>query len=271
VAVINAGDEWGGRLAAELPRVVTYGTGGEVRAEEARLDVEGIHARLATPRGELVVDSRLLGPYNLENLLATVAVGEALGLPQAAMVAALREMAPVPGRMERVDVGQPFPVFVDYAHTDDGLRNALDAVRRISRSKVMVVFGCGGDRDRGKRPLMGRVAGERADLVLVTSDNPRGEDPHAIMAAIEEGLVASGNREYRMLPDRRDAIRRAMTIAGPGWAVLVAGKGNESGQEIAGVVQPFSDRDEIARAWRERTSAEQRAASEERAGATNGG
>jgi UDP-N-acetylmuramoyl-L-alanyl-D-glutamate--2,6-diaminopimelate ligase len=180
-------------------------------------------------------------------------------------------MAPVPGRMERIDAGQGFPVFLDYAHTDDGLRNALAAVRRISRRKVMVVFGCGGERDPGKRPLMGRVAGEGADLVLVTSDNPRGEDPHAIMAAIEEGLVASGNREYRMLPDRRDAIRRAMSIADAGWAVLVAGKGDERGQEVAGVVHPFADRDEIVAAWRERSSGEQRIRREERAGATNGG
>jgi UDP-N-acetylmuramoyl-L-alanyl-D-glutamate--2,6-diaminopimelate ligase len=271
VAVVNAADEHGRRLAAELPRVVTFGEGGDVRAEEARLEVDGIRARVATPRGELQVDSPLLGPFNLENLLAVVAVGEALALPQPAMAAALRAMPPVPGRMERVEAGQPFPVFVDYAHTDDGLRNALAAVRRISRRKVMVVFGCGGDRDRGKRPLMGRVAGEGADLVLVTSDNPRSEDPHAIMAAIEEGLVASGNAQYRMLPDRRDAIRRAMAIAGEGWAVLVAGKGNESGQEVAGVVHPFSDRDEIVSAWRERGSGEHRVRREEGAGATNGG
>jgi UDP-N-acetylmuramoyl-L-alanyl-D-glutamate--2,6-diaminopimelate ligase len=262
VAVINVGDPYGRRLAADLAnggrgnRPITFGKGGDVHALEARLDERGIHARLATPRGELAVATRLLGPYNLENVLAVVAVGEALALPPAAVAAGLRELAPVPGRMEPVDLGQPFPVFVDYAHTDDGLRNALSAVRAISPGrKVAVVFGCGGDRDSGKRPLMGRVAGELADLVLVTSDNPRSEDPQAIMAAIEEGVKASGNESYRMLPDRADAIRRAIAVAGPDWAVLIAGKGNEDGQEIAGVKHPFSDRDEAARALMERLHA----------------
>jgi UDP-N-acetylmuramoyl-L-alanyl-D-glutamate--2,6-diaminopimelate ligase len=255
-AVVNVGDPWGRKLAAELPRVIGYGEGGDVRAAEAMLDADGIRARVVTPRGDLAIESSLLGPFNLENLLATVAVGEALGLPLDAVARGLRDVRPVPGRMEKIDRGQSFPVFVDYAHTDDALASTLRAVRRISRRKVAVVFGCGGDRDRGKRPLMGKVAGELADLVIVTSDNPRSEDPLSIMAAVEEGLKASGNAEYRMLPDRRDAIRRALAIAaGDEWAVLVAGKGNEEGQEIAGVVQPFSDRDEIAKALEERRAA----------------
>ncbi len=138
--------------------------------------------------------------------------------------------------MEPVDLGQPFPVFIDYAHTDDGLLQALHAVRALDpRRKLVVVFGCGGDRDRGKRPLMGKTAGQLADLVVVTSDNPRSEDPQAIMAAIEEGLRASGNGSYRMLPDRRDAIHRTISIAGADWSMLIAGKGNETGQEVAGV------------------------------------
>jgi UDP-N-acetylmuramoyl-L-alanyl-D-glutamate--2,6-diaminopimelate ligase len=162
----------------------------------------------------------------------------------------------LPGRMELVDGGQPFPVYVDYAHTDDGLRNALNAVRAIApQRRLAVVFGCGGDRDAGKRPLMGQVAGELADLVIITSDNPRSEDPQAIMAAVEQGVRTSGNRSYRMLPDRRDAIRRALTVTGPEWAVLIAGKGNEDGQEIAGVKQPFSDRAEAERVLRERNRA----------------
>jgi UDP-N-acetylmuramoyl-L-alanyl-D-glutamate--2,6-diaminopimelate ligase len=255
-AVVHVGDEWGRRLAAELPDAVTYGEGGAVHAVEPELDASGIRARVATPRGELRLASRLVGPYNLENLLATVAVGEALALPHETVERALRDVAPVPGRMEPIDRGQPFPVFVDYAHTDDALASALDAVRRITGRKVAVVFGCGGDRDRGKRPLMGRVAGERAELVMVTSDNPRSEDPQSIMAAIEEGVKASGNPNYRMLPDRRDAIRRAVAIAGPEWALLVAGKGNEDGQEIAGVKLPFSDREELVQALDERAEAE---------------
>jgi len=236
--------------------LVSYGDGGDVRALETTLDQRGIHGRVATPRGELALETPLLGPFNLENVLAAIAVGEALELPQEAIVAGLAAVAPVPGRMEPIDRGQPFPVFIDYAHTDDGLRNALTAVRAIAPGRrVMVVFGCGGDRDSGKRPLMGKVAGELADLIVVTSDNPRSEDPQAIMVAIEEGVRASGNSSYRMLPDRRDAIRRAMAIAGPAWAVLIAGKGNEDGQEIAGVKHPFSDRAEAEQALEERKDA----------------
>jgi UDP-N-acetylmuramoyl-L-alanyl-D-glutamate--2,6-diaminopimelate ligase len=262
-AVVNVGDPYGRRLVSELtadgdgiPRLVSYGDGGDVRALETTLDQRGIHGRVATPRGELVLETPLLGPFNLENVLAVIAVGEALELPRDSIVAGLSGVSPVPGRMEPVDRGQPFPVFIDYAHTDDGLRNALSAVRAIAPGRrVMVVFGCGGDRDAGKRPLMGKVAGELADLVVVTSDNPRSEDPQAIMVAIEEGVRASGNSSYRMLPDRRDAIRRAMAIAGPAWAVLIAGKGNEDGQEIAGVKHPFSDREEAEQALEERRDA----------------
>ena len=264
-AVVNVGDGHGERLVAELrasaasgsPAIVTYGEeDGDVHAVDVVLDPKGIRGRIATPRGELHLETPLLGPFNLENVLAVIAVGEALGLSHAAVEAGLRDVRPVPGRMEPVDLGQPFPVYIDYAHTDDGLRNALQAVRAIAPDrKLAVVFGCGGDRDRGKRPLMGKVAGELADLVVVTSDNPRSEDPQAIMAAIEEGVKASGNDRYRMLPDRRDAIRRAIAIADREWAVLIAGKGNETGQEIAGVKHPFSDREEAVHALQERGSA----------------
>jgi UDP-N-acetylmuramoyl-L-alanyl-D-glutamate--2,6-diaminopimelate ligase len=147
-------------------------------------------------------------------------------------------------------------VFIDYAHTDDGLLQALHAVRAIApERKLAVVFGCGGDRDPGKRPLMGKVAGQLADLVVVTSDNPRSEDPQAIMAAIEEGVKASGNGNYRMLPDRRDAIHRTISIAAADWSILIAGKGNETGQEVAGVKHPFSDREEAVHALQERSHA----------------
>ena len=263
-AVVNVGDDYGARLVEELrarknaPIIVTYGSAeaADVRAVDVALDPKGIRGRVATPRGELRIETALIGTFNLENLLAVVAVGEALGLPHDAVAAGLRDVLPVPGRMEPVDLGQPFPVYVDYAHTDDGLRNALRAVRAIAPNrKLAVVFGCGGDRDRGKRPLMGKAAGELADLVVVTSDNPRSEDPQSIMAAIEEGVRASGNGNYRMLPDRRDAIHRTISIAAPDWAILIAGKGNETGQEIAGVKHPFSDRAEAVHALQERSDA----------------
>ncbi|MEA2693588.1 MAG: UDP-N-acetylmuramoyl-L-alanyl-D-glutamate--2,6-diaminopimelate ligase, partial [Acidobacteriota bacterium] len=201
---------------------------------------------------ELTFHSPLLGRFNLENLLAAAAGAEALGMPHAAIVAAFAAQRPIAGRMEPVDRGQPFPVFVDYAHTDDALRAALSSVRELAHTKVAVVFGCGGERDPGKRPVMGRVAGELADLPIATSDNPRREDPHAILRAVEEGLKASGNRDYRVVPDRREAIRAAVAAASEGWAVLVAGKGHEETQDLGGRKIPFSDREEIARALEER-------------------
>jgi UDP-N-acetylmuramoyl-L-alanyl-D-glutamate--2,6-diaminopimelate ligase len=155
--------------------------------------------------------------------------------------------------MEPVEVGQSFPVVVDYAHTDAALEAAIRALREISGRRVVVVFGCGGDRDPGKRPLMGRVAGSLADLPIVTSDNPRTEDPLAIIAAVEQGLRASGNRHYRVVPDRREAIRRALAVAAQGgYAVLVAGKGHEREQIVGTARLPFSDRDEIERALADR-------------------
>jgi UDP-N-acetylmuramoyl-L-alanyl-D-glutamate--2,6-diaminopimelate ligase len=250
---VNLDDPYGRRLAAELPAAVTFGDGGAVQAGEVRLSTGGIAARFETPRGALAVESPLLGRYNLANLLAAVAAAEALGLPHEAMARGIAARRPVPGRMEPVERGQPFPVFVDYAHTDDALRAALAAVREVAGGgRVAVVFGCGGERDPGKRPLMGRTAGELADLPIVTSDNPRGEDPLAIIAAVAEGVKASGNPRYRLVPDRREAIREALAAAGPGWAVLIAGKGHEREQIVGGRTLPFSDVEEIGRALEER-------------------
>jgi UDP-N-acetylmuramoyl-L-alanyl-D-glutamate--2,6-diaminopimelate ligase len=248
---VNMADPYGRRLAAELPAALTFGAGGDVQAGEVRLSVAGIAARLDTPRGPLAIESPLLGRYNLDNLLAAVAAGEALELPHQAMARGIAGRRPIPGRMERVDRGQPFPVFVDYAHTDAALAAALASVREVAGGKVAVVFGCGGERDPGKRSLMGRTAGELADLPIVTSDNPRGEDPLAIIAAVEEGVKASGNPRYRLVPDRREAIRAALAAAGPGWAVLVAGKGHEREQIVGGRKLPFSDVEEIGRALEE--------------------
>lgn len=263
--VINVEDPWGARLAAELPTALTYGEGGEVYARTASLGARQTRATVATPRGDLEITSPLLGRFNLSNLLAAVAAAEVLGLPHDAVVAALAVQPPVPGRLEPVDRGQPFPAFVDYAHTDAALAAALGAVREIAgdergaempgQGRVAVVFGCGGERDPGKRPVMGRVAGELADLPIATSDNPRREDPLAILAAVEEGLKQSGNGSYLVVPDRREAIRAAVAAVsegGPGWAVLIAGKGHEDVQVVGDSKLPFSDRDELAQALTER-------------------
>jgi UDP-N-acetylmuramoyl-L-alanyl-D-glutamate--2,6-diaminopimelate ligase len=251
--VVNLDDPYGRRLAAELPGALTFGEGGDVEARGVTLDASGTRGTLRTPRGEIRFSSPLLGRYNLSNLLAAAAAAEALGLPHAAVAEAFAAQRPVPGRMEPVDRGQPFPVFVDYAHTDAALEAALRSAREVAGSgKVAVVFGCGGERDRGKRPLMGRIAGELAELPVATSDNPRGEDPMAILAAVEEGLKASGNPGYRLVPDRREAIRQAIAAAEPGWAVLVAGKGHEREQIVGDRKIPFSDFEEIELALEER-------------------
>jgi UDP-N-acetylmuramoyl-L-alanyl-D-glutamate--2,6-diaminopimelate ligase len=250
---VNVDDPYGRQLAAEMPDALTFGERGEVSARDVAVTATGTRGVLLTPRGEAPFVSPLLGRYNLSNLLAAAAGAETLGLPLEAVVAAFASQQPVPGRMEPVVRGQPFPVFVDYAHTDAALDAALRSAREIAAGgKVAVVFGCGGDRDPGKRPLMGKVAGELADLVIATSDNPRSEDPRAILAAVEEGLRQSGNDGYRLVPDRREAIREVLAMAEPGWVVLVAGKGHEREQIVGAERLPFSDLEEIVKALEER-------------------
>jgi UDP-N-acetylmuramoyl-L-alanyl-D-glutamate--2,6-diaminopimelate ligase len=252
----NADDPYGRRLLAEFPGTLAYGLEqGEVRPVAVELDPRGIRGVLATPRGELPFATALLGRLNLWNIVAAAAGAEALALPHAAVAAAIGAQPPIAGRLEPVDRGQGFPVLIDYAHTDAALAAALRSVRELARRKVAVVFGCGGDKDPGKRPLMGRVAGELAELPIVTSDNPRSEDPLRIIAAVEEGLKQSGNTRYRVVPDRREAIRGAVATAAnaPGeWALLVAGKGHEREQILADRTIPFSDRAELEAALEEK-------------------
>jgi len=252
-AVVNAGDPYGRRLASSLADTVTYSAtedAADVVAAEAALDLRGIRARVLTPRGPLALHSPLLGRYNLENLLAAVAVGEALELPHEAVAAGLAQRGTVRGRMEPVDAGQDFPILIDFAHTPAALEAALTTLRElVAGRRILLVFGCGGDRDRDKRRPMGELAGRLADRVFATSDNPRGEDPQAILAAVEEGLKASGARGYRIVADRRQAIRQAVALArseSRRWALLVAGKGHEEEQIVGRRRLPFSDRQEIA-------------------------
>lgn len=254
-AVLNVDDEYGRRLARELGNgngdgVVRFSAAGrpdaEVRVVRAELDLGGIRAEVETSAGPITLNSPLLGRFNLENLTAAAAASHALGVSAEAIGDAVAAQPPLAGRLEPVNRGQEFPVLVDYAHTDAGLRAALAAVRELGARHVAVVFGCGGDRDRGKRELMGRAAGEFADLAIVTDDNPRSEEPGLIHAAIVAGLDAVRSSAYEVVADRRAAIRRAVSKAAaePGWAVLIAGKGHEETQTIGDLETPFRDRDE---------------------------
>ncbi|HEX2162997.1 MAG TPA: UDP-N-acetylmuramoyl-L-alanyl-D-glutamate--2,6-diaminopimelate ligase [Thermoanaerobaculia bacterium] len=255
-AAVNRDDPWGARLAGELARPVTFGEReGDVHALDVTLDERGIRGAFATPRGPLAFESQLIGHFNLLNLLAAVAAGECLELPHDAVAEGIARQRPLLGRMEPVDRGQPFPVYVDYSHTDDALRAALTSLRTLSDRRLIVVFGCGGDRDPGKRPLMGRVAGELADLPILTSDNPRTEDPRKIIAEVEAGVRESGNPDYRVVVDRGEAIRRAVELADERTAVLIAGKGDEPIQVIGDEEHPFYDFDEVVRALEERFGA----------------
>ncbi len=220
---------------------------GDIRALRWRTSLEGTEALLLTPEGEIEVSSSLVGPHNLLNIMAAVATALALEVPLEAAAKGVAQVKRVPGRMEKV-WGEP-AVFVDYAHTPDALEKALKGLRPLVRGRLIVVFGCGGERDRGKRPLMGEVASRLADLVVVTSDNPRGEDPLEIIEEIRSGLLPG--RAHEIVPDRREAIRWALREASPQDAVLIAGKGHETYQIIGTSRRPFDDREEALRALRE--------------------
>src|SRR5919198_318535 len=237
-AVINVDDPYGRRLAAELPDAITFGIESEaaVRATDVAFALTG---STFTVDG-LDLLTPLPGRFNVLNALGAMAAARALGVANDVIAEALGTAGRVPGRFEPVDAGQPFAVLVDYAHTPDSLENVLRAAREIARRRVIVVFGAGGDRDRGKRPLMGRAARALADLVVVTSDNPRSEDPEAIIAEIKAG---TGNGPgVETMVDRRAAIVRAVAAAEEGDVVVIAGKGHEQGQEFEGGRKiPFDD------------------------------
>ena len=207
---------------------------------------------MRTPRFEVEITSPLLGDYNAENILAAIATSEALGVSRRSIESAIAAQPPIDGRMEPVEAGQPFPVIVDYAHTHEALAAALRAMRSLAQGPVIVVFGCGGERDQGKRRLMGATVAELADVAVLTSDNPRREDPLAILAQVEKGLGATPDFEYEVIEDRRAAIRRAVGLATADGAVLIAGKGHETTQTVGDERRPFVDREEARRAIEER-------------------
>jgi UDP-N-acetylmuramoyl-L-alanyl-D-glutamate--2,6-diaminopimelate ligase len=261
LAVLNLDDPWGLRLkdAVKAP-VLTYGCHPEsqVRPLSYRFRQDGLEARLTTPAGEVEITSRLVGPFNLANILAAVATALGLGIDPDTVARGIARLPGVPGRLERFGPPEGPGVFVDYAHTPEAITQALGALETLKFSRLITVFGCGGDRDRGKRPLMGQAAAAGSQLVIVTSDNPRTEDPLAIIREIEPGLAASGlprinaaavkNGEsgYLVVPDRREAIRLAVSLARPGEAVLVAGKGHEDYQIWGAERRHFDDREEVA-------------------------
>jgi len=242
-AVVNLDDPYGRRLAEELGDATTYGVEAEAadyRARDVTFDVAGAAFAVDTPDGTLELTTRLPGLFNVQNVLAALAAARTLGVEPDSAVEGLAAAGRVPGRFEPVEEGQDFGLLVDYAHTPDSLENVLRAARGISRGRLHVVFGAGGDRDRGKRPLMGEVAARLADRVIVTSDNPRSEDPESIVDQVMEGT--SDGPEVEREPDRRRAIARAIDTAEPGDVVVLAGKGHEQGQEFeGGRKEPFDD------------------------------
>jgi len=256
VAVINADDRHGEKLVNRLQNrmeVLTFGMGVRAmfRAGNLRTEFSGTSFSLDAGGRQYLVRTPLVGRFNVYNALGALAVAQALGLPLRDAVRALATAPPVPGRMQPVPVKRAFSVFVDYAHTPDALEKAIETVRALDPRRVIVVFGCGGDRDRAKRPLLGAVVERLADWAVVTSDNPRTEDPEAIIREIEKGMVRN---RYEVVPDRAAAIERAVRMALPRDIVLIAGKGHENYQEVHGERHSFDDLQVATRAIEDRAA-----------------
>jgi UDP-N-acetylmuramoyl-L-alanyl-D-glutamate--2,6-diaminopimelate ligase len=245
-AVINIDDSFGGRLAArsDLAVQLTYGLSqaAKLRAVQLELGGDGSRFKVEAPGKAFDCQLPLIGRHNVYNALAAIGAALALSVDAAAIRAALEGMAPVPGRLESIRCGQPFGVYVDYAHTDDALINVLQTLREITRGRLLLVFGCGGSRDKGKRPKMGMVAARHADFSIITSDNPRKEEPAEIAAQIEAGYREQRGDGCLVELDRRRAIEEIIRLAAPGDTVLIAGKGHETYQEYRDTVVPFDDR-----------------------------
>jgi UDP-N-acetylmuramoyl-L-alanyl-D-glutamate--2,6-diaminopimelate ligase len=247
IKVINIDDAFGLRLARESANVevdLTYGVekAAKLRARQIQLNKDGSRFVVETSERKFPVRLPLIGRHNIYNALAAVGAAQALNIDILKIQAALNAMPPVPGRLEMVSVGQPFGVYVDYAHTDDALENVLTTVREISKGQVLLAFGCGGNRDSGKRARMGKVAAELADFTVITSDNPRKESAEKIAGQIEEGFRSKRAEGYSVELDRSRAISLVLGKARPGDVVVIAGKGHETYQEFQDTVVPFDDR-----------------------------
>ena len=256
-AVVNIDDEYGQRLCDEIgSAALRFGRAqnADIRpADGFEVSVRGLHGTVITPAGEIRVDSRLLGMPNLYNWLGAIGAATVVGLSKAAIEKGIRDLPSVRGRFERVDSGEGPTVIVDYAHKPDALEKLLHAVRDLAGSRRLVVlFGCGGDRDKGKRPLMGAIAGRLADFTIITSDNPRGEDPERILDEIEKGMRESVGARYARIADRREAIAHAVSEAIDDDVIIIAGKGHESYQVVGDQIVHFDDREEAELALKKR-------------------
>ena len=252
-AILNADDSWARRIAlAPSTRPIWYGLGdgAALRAVDVEMNFDGLRFAVEWEGRRWPIQSGLAGRFNVYNILAAFGAGLAHGIAPEIIAGAIAARRAVPGRFERVAAGQPFLVVVDYSHTDDALRNAIAAARALTKGRVITLFGCGGDRDRSKRPLMGQAAGELSDYVVLTSDNPRSEDPLAIINDALVGLRRT-DVDHQIEPDREKAIRAALTQARPGDAVLLAGKGHEDYQVLKEGAIHFDDREVAAKVLRE--------------------
>lgn len=250
-AVVNMDDPYGLKLAEILKkerpdvRMITYGFSEEARVRPLKHEMawDGIRLELETPWGKSELTSSLSGLFNISNIMAAYAAAAAGGVPPARIEESVRGFRNVPGRFEKVEAGQPFTVLVDYAHTPDALERLLENARKLTDRKLITVFGCGGDRDRKKRPVMGKIAAEASDTVFVTSDNPRTEDPDAIIRDIMNGISASPS--IQIVPDRKEAIRQSLLSAENGDCVVIAGKGHEDYQILGTEKHHFDDRETV--------------------------
>jgi UDP-N-acetylmuramoyl-L-alanyl-D-glutamate--2,6-diaminopimelate ligase len=254
VSVINTDDEWGRQLAGLTKNTVSYGlaAGAALTAKKFQLTFSGLSFTAQTPNGKVHVASPLVGRINVYNILAAIGAGQALGFSNEVIAAGIRNLESVSGRFQRIDVGQPFLVIVDYAHTDDALENLIRTARELNpKGRIITLFGCGGGKDRTKRPVMGEVTGRLSDLTILSSDNPRSEDPLKIISDIIVGLQKTSGK-YLIEPDREKAIGVAMDEARAGDIVLLAGKGHENTQILADRTFEFDDREMARRALYDR-------------------
>ena len=246
-AVVNADAPFGRELIRELSGkcdLLSYGLreNAAIMASEIELSAHKTKMKINCPQGEFMLETPLIGRYNISNNLAAIGVGLSFGVSPEVIVSALSKAAPIAGRLERLDAGQPFTVLVDYAHTDDAMQNVLSTLKEITKGRVLLLFGCGGSRDKGKRLKMGAVAADLADYTLITTDNPRKEEPKDIATQVESGYLTRRQDGYEIELDRALAIERIIKMAKEGDTVLLCGKGHETYQEFHGLVVPFDDR-----------------------------